>query len=85
MRMWAAIVRHGEALREAGRQSMRRRMGLRVLRRGVERLLRGHDQVGHSAAARRCADGRWVYATQGERAGSVMRCGMACTWDEAGA
>lgn len=86
MCMWAAIVGHVEALREAGRQAMGRRVCLRVLRRGSEGLLRGHDQVGgHSAAGRRCAGKSRVYATQGEGGDGVMHCGMACAWDEAGA
>lgn len=74
MRMWTTFVRHVEALREASRHAMGRRMGMVALRRGVrshERLLRGHDgEVGHAAAGRKWEDWLRMYATQGD----VMRC-----------
>ena len=43
-------------------------MGVVVLRRGGEGLLRGHDrEIGHSAAERTVGDCWMVYATQGGR------------------
>lgn len=70
VRMWATIVRHVEALGEASRHAMGRRMGMVALRRGVRRnegLLRGHDgEVGHAAAGRRWRWWQWERATQGD-------------------
>lgn len=78
MRMRTTIVRHVEALRKAGWESMwwLLALGMLLLRRD-ERLLRGHDgEIGHSAAGRKWVEARTEYATQGERSDGVIGYGM---------